>query len=249
MKWRFFLLLLSLSPWLTSCVIVTGNDQAMSRESKSIVRVARKLMFKKIRAEFKSQLEDEFRANPSMGPDEFERCGDLIHNLGRRMHRDYEAERLREEVLEGEKFNRAKDGRKNRVLAEKEVDLLQWGPFVVDDEGLVKFNPLILFKRKKITDFWVHTVDEREDRAGLKEPVIFRKNYKVNVRLRVNFNLLRAVRDQRVDVLITKYRLLFETKHYAAGHTRRKLFTNEYELSYNSEDGQVAFFWNFIVPF
>jgi hypothetical protein len=225
---------------------MTGDGRSMSREGKAVIRVARKLMFKKIRSELKDQLENEFRADPSMRFDKFKRRSALIHNLGRKTYRDYETERLREETLENTRFNEAKGSERNRVLAEREVDLFQWGPFVVDDEGSVKFNPLTLFKKKEITDFWIHAVKneyESRDKSRLRK-----KNFKFNIRLRINFNPLRAIQDQSVSSLITKYRLLFETNHYT-DYTHRKIFTNEYELSYTSEDNRAAFFWNFVVSF
>lgn len=123
------------------------------------------------------------------------------------------------------------------------------GPFVVDDEGSVKFNPLILFKKKKISDFWVHAADEeRKEKAGLNDPLFKEDDFKVNVKLRVNFNPLRAIQRNSVGAIITKYRLLISTDHYT-DYTHRKLFTNEYELSYDTEDGEASLFFNFIVPF
>lgn len=231
---------------------MSGDDRSMSGEGKAITRIARKLMFKKIRSEFKNQLEDQFRADPSMSYQEFERRGNIIHNLGKTSYRDYEADRIREAVLDRTGADAPKNelgDERNRPLAEDEVDLFQWGPFIVDDEGSVKFNPLILFKKKKISDFWVHAADdERAESAGLNEPLFRNDTYKVNVKLRVNFNPFRAVKEGDVTAIITKYRLLISTDHYTE-YTHRKLFTNEYELSYNTEDSEAALFFNFIVPF
>lgn len=129
MKWLIILLLTAFSLSSTSCAVLTEPIDP-SPEGKAVIRVARRLAFKKIRSVFKDQLEDQFRQDPSMSYTEFERRGNIIHNLGRRIFSDYEADRIRESVLDRTGVGVEKEElgkRRNRPLAEDGVDLVQWG--------------------------------------------------------------------------------------------------------------------------
>ena len=117
-------------------------------------------------------------------------------------------------------------------FTEAEVDLVYWGGFVVDDQGSVKFDFRSLFNR------------DRPHLALAKEPV----RHKFNLRARVNFKPFKAIREKDYRIVGTKYRLLFSSDQYNE-YTDRKVNTKELEFSYNSESGETAFFFNFIVEF
>ncbi|MFN0060588.1 MAG: hypothetical protein ACKVX7_19200 [Planctomycetota bacterium] len=122
--------------------LTTRVEPQVSSRGQAMNRLARRVGFRHARSIFRSDLKDRYEADPSFRYSEYEKRNEEIWQLGRgnenqaERERDALYEQLRSGVHEG----------KPREL-ERNIALIEWGPFSLDDRGGLAVRPNRLFDR------------------------------------------------------------------------------------------------------
>lgn len=237
------------------CILTQDPQTAnISNEMKGALLVIKRVAGRKIRSYARGELRDQFSADPSMKHEEYEKKLAKIQNIGRNKSKEdiqKELARLRSYVSihSSEKEGIRKEKDQFDKVDEEPVDLINWGPIVVDQEGSIKFNPYKLFTP---VETWGLHVAEEDTFYGEEPPkdrrpslVFAQHGYDVTGRIKLSsFRPLHILDDPRR--IIGKYSFKLRTDHYTEV-TRRKKFSNNFEF-YVEYNGDCAFFYSFEVP-
>lgn len=251
-------ILLALVFFVASGCVLTQDPQTanISNEMKGALLVIKRIAGRKIRSYARDRLQDEFVADPSMRHREYERRLAEIQSIGKNKSKEEIQKELTRLSLqsyasihssEREKIRKEKE--RFDEVAEEPVDLINWGPIVVDQEGSIKFNPYRLFI--PIETWGLHVAEkdtfyDEEPPKDRRPSLIFAQyGYDVTGRVRLSsFRPLRILDDPRR--VIGRYSFKLRTDHYTEV-TRRKKFSNNFEF-YVEYNGDCAFFYSFEVP-
>lgn len=242
---KYILLLLSLV--IYSGCSVMGDPNNMTNEGKAIVAVAKRVGLRQIRSYLRKNTKEHLEQDPSMSYDQYQKEMISISKIGRDQYNEIDELRsvIRSELEAGIKRG---DGSNNKHgepdYEEEPVDLVQWGPIAVDQEGSIKFNPLKIFTDSG-EGLFIKPAKEDKFYEGSEGLPILKDTTELSVRVKLGsirpFKLLKH--PQKV---IRKYRFSAKINHYT-GVTHRKMFSSEIELDIHNE-GEVVFSYNFIIP-
>lgn len=215
-------------------MLTTPHPQISSPESKAAFVVARKEGFKTLRRILKKQVEHEF-ANDMYTYEVYESKMADIHGIGNYFPTtqdsatDFDAKSAKGEVLKRE----YKDG-------EEALDLIEWGPFRINDEGSVRctFDSLRdLFRGKSSTTarFIDDEPKKKEDSNRMKDKWDF------HGRLNLHISPWGAVYKQDMEEFGYNVGTTFSIDRIY-GSKGQTIYSLEYEVKYCNDRDIINFF-------
>jgi hypothetical protein len=209
-----------------------------SPQVKGVKNLAQKEFFRHIRKYMKQQWRTQLRELPNMRYEVYEPRLMQISQVGRdstpfdHAAIDYYSLRVRQDT-----FGRGTE-------AEEEIPVIGWGPMVLLDSGSLHFNAAFLRDviRGKRSSEDLKVAPETD---GGHEPLFSGRLYRVNTRLRVDFNPFRMTKRGDVLDMASSYGAVIEVT-WLTDILKKERFATELESQYR-RDGEWAFFANFVI--
>lgn len=154
--------------------LVAQVDRPLSLRERGLRRLARRIAFRNARKYMRSQIKDEFETDPSYHFSDYQADRDAIWMIGR--------EDSREDSEVFEEFRRG-------VLAddpdavEAEINLVEWGPLQIDDQGGLSVNMRRLFRKSQAPPS-VELSAAKEEEATEGESLFTGRSYALDTDLR-----------------------------------------------------------------
>lgn len=224
------------------------GPEHMTNEGKAIFAVTKRVGLRRLRSYMRDKAEAKLAKDITMSYEQYEQKLVHISTIGR--GKDYNEAKAIEENLRLQTRSRlALEGAeptdsKTAPIKEDPVDLVQWGPLVVDQEGSIKFDPIGLWNNNDIAIKPAEEDEFYKDIPPVKESLL-KDNIGLHMRIKLGgVNPLRLI--NKPEKVIGKYRFSVKVDHFT-DITYRKMFSNEFELNVDHE-GDIAFFYNFTIP-
>jgi hypothetical protein len=221
--------------------LIDVRPREPSRRNQAIQQLLEKELYRQMRRLLKRQWRKQFQEDVSMTQSFYQERLSKIHQIGKSPEEfdpaniDYYYNQTRNDAL-----------RRAGNEGEKELVLLEWGAFKIDDNGSLSLDLKSIFKPEKKSQELLIGPQDEFDGDGIKgKPLISGKYYRVNTRFKVNFNPFRALRENDVQETVTSYGGVVEID-FLSDILKRRLFTTEFEAELD-RDGRWGVFFNIVL--